>query len=314
MKHTIKLLTATLIATSAVAGPAWTQTHEVTVAMVTHGQASDPFWAIVKRGAEDAARQAGVKFEYRAPETFDMTQMANLISSAAARHPDGLIVSTPDVDALSAPLHAAEAAGITVITINGSNAASRKLGAVLNVGQAEEEAGRAAGARFAAIGGKKGVCINHEVGNVNLDARCHGFAEGFGHPVQILPTAMDPSETASKLRALLQSDTQIDSVLSLNAPVTGDPAVQVVKALGRTSSVHVAAFDLGAEFLRAVAAGEAAFAVDQQPYLQGYIPVSFLALHARYGMMPASDVASGPNLVTKEQANRVIELAQSGIR
>lgn len=287
---------------------------EISIAMVTHGQASDPFWAIVKRGADDAAKQAGVTLSYRAPETFDMTQMANLVRAAANQRPDGLVVSIPDADALAAPLRDAEAAGITVIGINGAAATAHKLGAVLEVGQEEEAAGKAAGERLKQLGGKKGVCINHEVGNVGLDQRCRGFAAGFGGPTQVLPTGMDPAETSSKLRALLQSDPAIDSLLSLNAPVTGEPAVQVVDGLGKTGSVRVGGFDLSPGFLKAVQDGHAAFAVDQQPYLQGYLPVAILALKAKYGLMPAGDIPSGPNLVGKDQAGQAIELAGQGIR
>jgi len=185
---------------------------------------------------------------------------------------------------------------------------------MLHVGQDEVEAGRIAGAKLKEMGGKVGICVNQEVGNVSLDLRCKGFTEGFGGKVTVLPVTNDPADVRAKVKAALAADGSVDTVLALGAGTAGEPTVAAVKESGKTGSVRVATFDLSANFLKSVAAGEAAFAIDQQQYLQGYLPVAFLALNAKYGLMPGGNVPSGPNLITKEKADQVIELSAKGIR
>ena len=164
------------------------------------------------------------------------------------------------------------------------------------------------------MGGTVALCVNQEVGNVALDQRCEGFAEGFGGEVIVLPTTNDPADVQAKVRAALDSNPGVDTVLALGAGTAGEPALAAVREAGRLEDVNVATFDLSAGFLEAVAAGEAAFAIDQQQFLQGYLPVAFLALHAEYGLLPGGDVPSGPNLVTQEEAEQVVDLSAQGIR
>lgn len=293
----------------AMAGPAFA----TNIIVVAHGQANDPFWSVVKNGVEKAAKDTGAKVEFRSPETFDMVQMSQMIDAAVNQSPDGLVVSIPDADALGPSIKRAVEAGIPVISMNSGSDVAHKLGALLHVGQSEFDAGKAAGAKLAEMGGTKGICVNQEVGNVALDLRCKGFAEGFGHEVTVIPTGNDPAEVQSKVRAALESDTKVDTVLGLGASLVGEPAVKAAQAIGR-DKVLIATFDLSAGFLQDIVDGKAAFAIDQQQFLQGYLPVSFLALHAEYGLVPGGDVPSGPNLVTKDTAAKVIELSAKGIR
>jgi simple sugar transport system substrate-binding protein len=292
----------------ALATPAFAQE----IVVVSHGQANDAFWNVVKNGVEQAGKDVGVNVEYRAPETFDMVAMSQLIDAAVNQEPDGLIVSIPDADALGPSIERAVAAGIPVISINSGSDVSKELGALLHVGQDEFDAGKAAGEKLASMGGSNAICVNHEVGNVALDLRCAGFAEGFGGSVEVLPTSNDPSEIESKVSAALAANEGVDTVMALGASSAGEPTVAAVKASGR--DVNVASFDLSANFLQSIADGDAAFAIDQQQYLQGYLAVNFMGLHAKYGLMPGGNVPSGPNLVTTEKAAQVIDLSSQGIR
>lgn len=284
------------------------------IIVVAHGQANDPFWSVVKNGVEKAAKDTGSTVEFRSPETFDMVAMSQMIDAAVNQKPDGLVVSIPDADALGPSIQRAVEAGIPVISMNSGSDVSKQLGALLHVGQDEETAGRIAGEKLAAMGGKKGICVNQEVGNVSLDLRCKGFAEGFGGETTVLPTSNDPTEIESKVRAALEADPAVDTVMALGAGTAGEPSVAAVKALGKSDSIHVATFDLSASFLESVKAGEAAFAIDQQQFLQGYLPVVFLSLYADYGLMPGGNVPSGPNLITADKAGQVVELSAQGIR
>ncbi|WP_313618367.1 sugar ABC transporter substrate-binding protein [Agrobacterium sp.] len=292
----------------AMAGPAFA----TSIIVVAHGQANDPFWSVVKNGVEKAGKDTGATVEFRSPETFDMVQMSQMIDAAVNQNPDGLVVSIPDADALGPSIKRAVEAGIPVISMNSGSDVAHELGALLHVGQSEFDAGKAAGAKLAELGGKKGICINQEVGNVSLDLRCKGFAEGFGQ-VTVIPTGNDPAEVQAKVRAALESDADIDTVLSLNASLVGEPTVQAAQAIGR-DKVMIATFDLSSGFLQDIVDGKATFAIDQQQFLQGYLPVSFLALNAEYGLIPGGDVPSGPNLVMKDSAAKVIELSAKGIR
>lgn len=302
---------ATVIAAAAAPAIAAENIH---IIVVTHGQANDPFWSVVKNGVAQAAKDTGAAVDYRAPETFDMVAMSQLIDAAVNQKPSGLVVSVPDASALSASIKRAVAAGIPVITMNSGSDVSKSLGALLHVGQDELDAGKAAGAKLMEMGGKVGLCVNQEVGNVALDLRCKGFAEGFGGKVTVLPVSNEPSEVRAKVKAALSANPDVDTILALGAGTAGEPSVAAVKELGKVGKVNVATFDLSAGFLKSVAAGEAAFAIDQQQFLQGYLPVVLLANYAKYGLIPASNIASGPNLITKDKAAQVVELSAKGIR
>lgn len=284
------------------------------IIVVSHGQASDPFWSVVKNGVDLAAKHTGANVSYRAPETFDMVAMSQLIDAAVNQEPDGLVVSIPDADALGPSIEKAVAAGIPVISMNSGLDVAKKLGALLHVGQDEYTAGKAAGEKLASMGGKVALCVNHEVGNVALDLRCQGFGDGFGGKVTVVPTSNDPAEIEAKVKATIESADDIDTVMALGASLSGESVVRAVKALNQAGAIKVASFDLSANFLESVQAGEAAFAIDQQQYLQGYLPVAFLALHAEYGLIPGGDVPSGPNLITSEKAGQVVDLSAKGIR
>jgi simple sugar transport system substrate-binding protein len=271
--------------------------------MVTHGAASDPFWATIKDGGDLAAKEAGVELVYRAPDTFDLSKMTALLEAAVADKPDGLIVSIPNADAVATPIRAAVGAGIPVITINSGFDVGRSLGALLHVGQSEYEAGRVAGDTMRKTGGRKALCVNHELGNVGLDLRCKGFIDGFAGSVEVMPVDSDPEEAGKAIADRLTEDADIDVILALNATIAGEPAVAAVKALeGR--KVRVATFDVTDAMLTAVADGDASFAIDQQPFLQGYLPVQYLALLKQRGVVPVSNVSTGPRLITLNEARR----------
>src|SRR4051794_14529202 len=148
--------------------------------VVTHGQASDPYWSVVQNGVNQAAKDMGVQVEYQAPDTFDMVAMSQLIDAAVASDPDGLVVSIPDADALGDSIKAAVPAGIPGISMNSGSDVAAEFGLVTPVCQTEYEAGLGAGERMGEAGVTKAICVNQEVGNAALDERCRGFTDGLG--------------------------------------------------------------------------------------------------------------------------------------
>ena len=312
MHSMLGFIAATAVAISLALAPAAAR-DEIRIVVVTHGQAADPFWSVVKNGVDAAQKDMGVKVEYRAPETFDMVRMAQLIDAAVASKPDGLAVSLPDADALGPSVKNAVAAGIPVVSLNSGSDVFDKLGVRVHVGQTEYEAGLGGGKRMAAAGVKKALCVNHEVGNVALDLRCKGFSDGLGGEVTVLAVSMDPIEIANAIKAHFATSPGTEAVLTLG-PSAAEPTLRALTELGLVGSVKLATFDLSPMVLEALRDGKMLFAIDQQQYLQGYLPVVFLALNARYGLMPAGVVMTGPGFVTPENAAQVIELARQGIR
>ncbi len=304
----MQILLALLAALTLFGVPAHAQDDELRYIMVTHGATTSAFWASVKGGAEQAAEEAGAELVYRAPETFDLDAMAGLLTKAIGEEPDGLIVSIPNADALAEPMQAAAEAGIPLISINSGFDVGRSLGALLHVGQGEYEAGRVAGEAMRRFAGTSALCLNHELGNVALDLRCKGFIDGFAGSVEVMPVPADPEEAGATIAERLADDEPVDVILALSATFSGEPAVDAVRALeGRI--VHVGTFDVTDAILADVADGAAKFAIDQQPFLQGYLPVQFLTMLHRHGSIPVSNVSTGPRLVTQDDARMRLDKA-----
>jgi simple sugar transport system substrate-binding protein len=289
-------------------------TAETRVVFVTHGQSSDPYWSVVKNGMDDAAKSLGVKAEYLHPETFDMPKMAQLIDSATASKPDGLVVSIPDAAALSEPVKQAVAAGIPVIVIDsGGSKLTKELGGLLYLGQSEYEAGVTAGERVKKLGVTKAVCLNQEVGNSSLDDRCAGFAKGLGADVPVLQGVMDPTEMKNRVLAYVNAHNDVEFMLGCG-PTATEPAMAALDELGMKGLVKLGTFDLSPNILQAIVDGNVEWGIDAQQYLMGYIPVVMLDLKAKYKLAPVADYPTGPGFVTKAEAASVIELAKQGKR
>jgi simple sugar transport system substrate-binding protein len=292
--------------------------QQTRIVVVSHGQATDPFWSVVKNGVDAAAKDYsdyGITVEYRAPDTFDMVQMAQIIDAAVASQPSGLVVSIPDAAALGDSITRAVESGIPVISMNSGSDVFKELGVAAHVGQTEFEAGLGGGEKMAEAGVTTALCVNQEVGNVALDLRCEGFAKGLGEDatVEVLSVSMDPTSISNAVKAAVSQNPEINGILALG-PVAADPTLQALQELDVVGDIKLATFDLSPNVLQAVADGDMLFAIDQQQYLQGYLPVALLALNKQYGLVPAGVVMTGPGFVTQDNAAQVIELSKQGIR
>ena len=283
----------------------------IDVIVVSHGQANDPFWSVAKNGVDSACKDMKIKCKYTAPGTFDMVEMEKLIDNAVSQKPKGIVITLPDAAALGKSVKAAIAAGIPVVSMNSGSDDFAKLGISAHVGQTEFEAGVGGGQKMKAAGGKKALCVNHEVGNVALDRRCAGFKKGFGGSVEILGTSNDPTEIQKAVAAKLSG---VDTILTLGAGLSGEAALKAIKSAGKTGSIKLGTFDMSPGMLKAAAAGEVEFLIDQQQYLQGYLPIAIFAQYMRWGTMPAGVVMTGPGFVTPDNASKVIKWAAQGYR
>jgi simple sugar transport system substrate-binding protein len=291
---------------------------DIRIIVVSHGQASDPFWSVVQKGVAQAGEDMGVQVDYQAPTTFDMVAMSQLIDAAVATNPQGIVVSVPDAEALGPSISAAVEAGIPVITMNSGSDVAKELGALTHVGQTEYEAGFGGGERMAAAGVTNALCVNQEVGNAGLDARCQGFTDAMtaaGGTVQVLAVDLaDPTGAQAAMEAALATNTDVNGILTLG-PTGSAPALAALEAAGMTDSIQLATFDLSPEVLNALRDGQMLFAIDQQQYIQGYLPIVLLTLNATNLNTIANEVLmTGPGFVTADNAERVIALAEAGTR
>ncbi len=291
---------------------------ELRFVVVTHGQAADPFWSVVQRGTDQASQDLGVTVEYQAPSTYDMVAMSQLIDAAVASEPDGLVVSIPDADALTPSIQAAVDAGIPVISINSGADVASDLGILTHVGQTEYDAGLGGGERMGEEGVTNAICLIHEAGNAGLEERCRGFTDGLaesgGTVEQLVIDLNNPTEAQQRVEAALTSNPDINGIMTLG-PTGAQPALMAIESAGVSDTVKLATFDLSPEVLQGIQDGTVLFAIDQQQYMQGYLPIVFLTLYARNGNMVANDVVmTGPGFVDATNVDQVIELVDQGTR
>lgn len=293
-------------------GRAAVDTPRWTFAMVTHSGDGDTFWDIVQKGAKQAAVKDNINFLYAHSD--EAQQQAQLVDSYIAKGVDGLIVTLAKPDAMKAAVEKAVRAGIPVITVNSGAEQSKAYGALTHIGQDETVAGEAVGEELDKRGKKKALCVLHEQGNVGHEQRCAGAKKTFGGElVNLYVDGTNMPDVKASIEAKLQADKDVDAVVTLGAPFA-DTAVQAAKSAG--SKAEIDTFDLNAKVATALKAGTLGFAVDQQPYLQGYEAVDLLWLY-RYNadvLGGGKPVLTGPQIITRENAADLVAYADRGTR
>lgn len=287
-------------------------TDRAVVAMVSHGAPGDTFWDLVRKGAEDAAKKDNIELRYSSDP--QAPNQANLVQSAIDSGVDGIAVTLPNAQAIGPAAKAAVDAGIPVVGLNAGMNDYQDYGLTGFFGQDEKVAGTLAGERLKEEGAKKVLCVIHEQGNSSQEARCQGVKDGAGANVENLyVNGQDLTSVTSTIQAKLAQDPSVDYVMSLVAPV-GLAAVNSVKDAG--SQAKVATFDTNAELVEAIKDGRIRFAVDQQPYVQGYMAVDSLWLAMRNGSTIGGGrpVYTGPAFVDKSNVDKIEEAAKAGLR
>ncbi|MEU0696451.1 substrate-binding domain-containing protein [Streptomyces niveus] len=288
------------------------KTPRMKIAMVTHSGEGDTFWDIVQSGAKVAAAKDNVQFLYAANK--EGKEQAQLIQSYIDQDVDGLVVSLAKPEAVKAVLAKAAAAGIPVVTINSGAEFSEPFGALGHIGQDEAIAGEAVGEELNKRGKKKALCVIHEQGNVSLEGRCAGVEKTFEGTVENLNVeGTNMPATTSSIEAKLQSGKDIDTVVTLGAPFAA-ASVKAKESAG--SGAEINTFDLNEDVVKQLKAKEIGFAVDQQPYLQGYLAVDELWLHKNNGNVigGGKPVLTGPALVTEKDVPALEKFTARGTR
>ncbi|MEP0234240.1 sugar ABC transporter substrate-binding protein [Roseibium sp.] len=279
--------------------------------LVSHAPDSDSWWNTIKNGIALAGEQMDVEVEYRNPPTGDLADMARIIEQAAASGPNGIITTLSDYDVLSGPIKAAVDAGIDVIIMNsGTPDQAREVGALMYVGQPEYDAGHAAGLRAKGDGVESFLCVNHYISSPSSTERCQGFADGLGVELgnQMIDSGQDPSEIKNKVQAYLSANPETDAILTLG-PTSADPTLLALDETGLAGDIYFGTFDLGEEIVKGIKAGVINWGIDQQPFLQAYLPVVVMTNYHRYGVLPGNNINSGPGFVTADGLEMVEKFA-----
>lgn len=294
------------------AGGAMAADQQFTFAMITHAQPGDTFWDIIRKGANAAAKKDNVKLIYLASP--DANKEAQLIKNVIEQHVDGIALTLAFPDAEAANVKAAQAAGIPIVGFNAGVDQWKKMGLLGYAGQDESVAGEAIGEKLNEEGAKNVVCVDQQQGAVQLEARCNGIKKTFKGKTQVLyVTGFDMPTAKSRVQAKLQQDPRIDYVVTLAAPFV-PTMLDAINAVG--SKAKVGTFDMTPRVISLIADGKAAWAVDQQPYVEGYESVDLLWLYLTNGdtVGGGGPVLTGPFFVTKDNAAAVAKYAKAGTR
>ncbi len=272
--------------------------------MVQHALCAwDSFWCTVEDGIKTAAKQMGADVTILGPDKFDLEKTASLIDQAVAAQPDGIGLTVTDATLFKEPIMKAINAGIPVIAYNaGKGPLEDGIPYMTYLGMDEYQGGLQSGQRLIAAGAKRGVCINHQVGHAGLDARCKGFSDAFAAkslPVDVLGVkGEDAAQAQTTISDFYAANPDVNAFLTLG-PSGANPFYAFLEADQPQGILH-GTFDLSPEIEAKIKDGTTLFAVDQQPFLQGYGAVMYLSLFKKYGIKPALPVtATGPGFIDK---------------
>ncbi len=286
-------------------------TPRKTIAMITHEVPGDSFWDLIRKGAETAAKKDNIELRYsNDPEA---PGQANLVQTAVDSGVDGIAVTLAKPDAMQAAVKAAEAKNIPVVAFNAGADAWSAMGVKEFFGQDEFIAGQAVGERLTGEGAKKAICVIQEQGHVGLESRCAGVKDKFPATETLNVNGKDMPSVESTITAKLQQDPAVDYVVTLGAPF----ALTAVQSAGNAGSkAKIGTFDTNAALVGAIQDGTVQWAIDQQPYLQGYLAVDSLWLYLTNGNVigGGQPTLTGPAFIDKSNIDAVADYAKGGTR
>ncbi len=304
--------------TSTTKGTPTTQSARLKFVIVAASQMTDPFWALVKRGADKAASDLGVTVTYQAPGSGGASALSQLIDDAVTTQPDGLVLSIPDCAGLTPAIQRAQLVSISVIAIASGSACASKLGLFSYIGQIDYQAGLQGGQQLARAGARHVLCVNQDTKNATMNDRCRGVSDALrkvgGRSDVLAIDLSDPISAQQKIQATLTADPSIAAVITLDS-ASAALAIAASQQIVRASQFSLATFDLSATVLQAIQQGNMLFAIDQQPYLQGYLSIVWLTLYKKNAATVANPIIStGPTFVTSANIVQIQQLEAAGVR
>lgn len=287
--------------------------------VIEHGSSGDPYWEIVKKGAEDAAGLYGVEMTWLNPETFSIQKLVDLMNSAVAAKPDGILATITDPQAVQPPLTQAIDQGIPVIAIDTADPRPfpHKIPYLFYIGPDDYLGGRKAAERMLQEGPvPRAACALHEEGNIALQLRCKGFTdviEEAGGVVDELDIGQDPSKIQQTEQAYLAAHPDATAIQTLG-PIGAIPTIQFLEQNDLVGKITHGSFDLDPTTNKSIAEGSTLFTIDGEPYLIGYQGIVMLYLRNKYGLTAGGDILTGPAIVDKSTIDQIAALSEQRIR
>lgn len=294
---------------------------------VVGGKPDDPFWSIVKRGAEDAAKVVaaqGGSVTWLGPQNYDNlgVDAAELIRQAIDQKADAIVGPDWVPEAMDPAFQAVVKAGIPLIIYNaGGIAAADRLGAMNYVGSDDYKAGVAAGEYFAKADLKNAVCINTLPGAANIEAHCKGMIEGItkgggqGSALPLPATSFgSATAVAQAVKAHLLKNQDINAIYTIGN-VDANSAINGLTQAGKADKVKVGGVNMDETILNNIKSGKQLFTIDQQGYHQGYMAVSILNGYVNYGLtIPTREILTGPGIIDVSNVDATMAGVKAGTR
>jgi simple sugar transport system substrate-binding protein len=315
-----RLGTLVLAAVVALAAPAtYSHADEDNTIIFLAGPSSDPFWGAVQQGFDTATKELGVKTQWSAPQDFTdiVPVFTRMMEAAIARKPAAIVVGNFFPDSLEPLIKQAVAEDIAVLVYNSGRNNWKEIGGIGFVGEDPWLMGNAGGKKAVANGVKNGLCINQIAANPVLEMRCKGYIDAIveaGGKAKLVTLPSEDIGNSQKVQAavsaMLMADPAIDGIITLGAAVAVDAleSVKVVRAAGR--KVDLGTIDLGKVVLEAVRDGEMSYAIDQQPFMQGYYGVLISHQFVNYRLAPANEINTGPFFIDRSNAAAVLAVSE----
>jgi simple sugar transport system substrate-binding protein len=314
LKKTIPSLTAA-VAIATVSMPAIglaADTPHYVFAVITHGQPGDTFWDVIRKGAQAAAAKDNVRIIYLANPTG--SGESQLVTNVLQQHVDGIALTLAFPLAMETAVKQAVSANVPVVAFNAAGPNWKQMGVMAYIGTDETSSGRAVGDRLNAAGVAAALCVNQEQGAIQLEDRCDGMKQTFkGKLSTLYVPGYDMASAQSRIAAKLQQDPTIGYVVVLGADFV-PPALAAIQIAG--SKAQVGTFGLDPRAIGLIQQGKLQWAIDIQPYVQGYESIDLLWLYKTNGdeVGGGGPLLTGPNFVTKENVAEVAKFAKQGTR
>ncbi len=287
--------------------------------IVSHGGPGDPFWGVVMKGMEDAAKFVAkgtgdtINATYSGPAKYSVEELVNMLNSAIATRPDGIAVTITDPAAVEAPLRRAIDMGIPIIAINVPDPRPRgeAIPYLFYIGGDEYLSGKRAAERILAHKKPTRALVTiHEIGHMGLEMRAQGFIEVMteaGVPAEKLATYLDPTQAIEILKGYFSRNPETDAIFTLGS-IDSSYVISFLTEQKLLGKVTHGAFDVSDEVVKSIQKGNTLFTISQQQYLQGYLPIHFFYLLNNYNFLPANDILTGPGFVDASNVESVVEL------
>lgn len=268
------------------------------------GCTCDPYYSTETQGFQDAAKAAGVTAIVQGPANFQASEQIPVLQAVAQKHPDAIVIDPTDATALAAPIEAAVAQGIPVMT-TGNNVNTDKIFTALAASSIK--GGLLGGQELIkqAPNGGDVVFVHIKPGISSIDDRDTGFKQSFSgnSKYKVLPELYagqdSATQTAGLVQAALAAHPNIVAIFASNV-ITAEGAANAVQAAGKTGKIAVLGYDASPQEVTHLQAGTLTALVSQNPYKIGQLAVENSVKYLGGDKSIPKDQPLDPVVITKD--------------